>query len=121
MSLPTQNIEWNRLYAAQPQKRRFAEMRIQQHFTRMRLARRGVLFASVRYSLLYLPLFFIADQFLQTYGLAWVQEGRPHHRRLSPIPNTHHDTPYFSPRLGLMIFRVVVGLVLVAAPTEKVK
>jgi hypothetical protein len=45
-----EEIIWrNGLYAAQPNERPFAEIRIRQHFARRRLSRRGIVKAVVRY------------------------------------------------------------------------
>ena len=50
MALTSEQITWNRLYAAKPRERRFAEERICSHFVRKRLASRGVEKADVRYN-----------------------------------------------------------------------
>ena len=44
-----QNITWNGLYATKQRKRHYAELRILNHFRRMRLENRGVKKAAVRY------------------------------------------------------------------------
>lgn len=72
MVLPKDWITWNRLYAAQPLKRLFCERRILSHYLRMRLSRRGVKKAAVRYEFCTLRFCsFNTYQFLQTDGLAW--------------------------------------------------
>jgi len=80
-----EEINWNTLYAAQPEERDFAEARIRAHFKRMRLSRRGAVKAAVRYgSCILRRCVFSTDRFLQTNGLAWGEwcrkEWRAHRR-----------------------------------------
>lgn len=70
-------ITWNGLYAAQPRERLFPKKRILEHFAKMRLSRRGVAKASVRYVFrIFHCCAFNTDRFLQTDRLAWGERCR---------------------------------------------
>jgi hypothetical protein len=52
--MPLRNIFWNGLYRAQKTKRAEVRMRIQAHYKRERMEKKGVTIADVRYVSLYL-------------------------------------------------------------------
>ena len=64
-----ENIIWNKLYASKISKRVFAEARIQAHYIRMKLSRRGVIKAVVRYEFsIFLHCAFNAERFCRPTG-----------------------------------------------------